>query len=150
MMADPIADPVADPMADPMVDRSPSYWPAGTHLLADLFGVPAALLRVAGAIEQTILDSATAAGAHVLSSHFHSFDSSDGVTGVVVLAESHISIHTWPEHGFAAVDIFMCGTAQPQTALDVICAAFKPVACDVRSIRRGLASDVIGPASVIA
>lgn len=130
---------MAEGMADRQADKLQAHWPAGTHLLADLFGVPAALLRVAHAIEQTIRDSATAAGAQILSSHFHSFDSSHGVTGVVLLAESHISIHTWPEHGFAAVDIFMCGTAQPQTALDVIRAAFQPTSCEVRSIPRGLA-----------
>lgn len=131
-------------------DRLPLHLPVGTHLLADLYGVPAALLRMAGSIEQTILASATAAGAHILSSHFHSFDSSQGVTGVVVLAESHISIHTWPEYGFAAVDIFMCGSAQPQTALDVIHAAFKPACCNVRSVARGPAIDIIQPLPVVA
>jgi S-adenosylmethionine decarboxylase len=56
---------------------------------------------------------------------------------VLLLAESHISIHTWPEHGFAAADIFMCGDAQPQRALDVIDAAFAPRSRSVQTILRG-------------
>ncbi len=130
-----------------MADRLPPHLPSGLHLLADLHGVPAALLRGVDAIEQTILDSAIAAGARILSSHFHSFDGNAGVTGVVVLAESHISIHTWPEYGFAAVDIFMCGAARPQVALDLICAAFGPASCAVRSVARGPAGDAVGAAS---
>lgn len=129
-----------------MTQRLPAHLPTGVHLLADLHGVPAALLRATAVIEQTLLDAAIAAGARILSSHFHSFDSSQGVTGVVVLAESHISIHTWPEHGFAAVDIFMCGAARPQIALDLICAAFAPASCDVRSVARGPAADAMEPA----
>jgi S-adenosylmethionine decarboxylase len=58
--------------------------------------------------------------ARVLFSHFHAFGEGQGVTGVVLLAESHITIHTWPECGFAAADIFMCGSAQPELALALI------------------------------
>jgi len=76
-----------------------------------------------------------------LHSHFHSFDAGKGVTGVVLLAESHISIHTWPEFGFAAADIFMCGTAQVHFALDVIKQALSPTSCDVQTIARGYNSD---------
>ncbi|MEG1118521.1 MAG: adenosylmethionine decarboxylase, partial [Janthinobacterium sp.] len=56
--------------------------------------------------------------------------------GVVLLAESHISIHTWPECGFAAVDIFMCGAAQPQLALDIIQDALQATHCQLQSVRR--------------
>jgi S-adenosylmethionine decarboxylase len=73
-----------------------------------------------------------------LSSHFHAFGSEAGVTGVVLLAESHISIHTWPEFGFAAVDIFMCGQAEPQRALDVMQGAFEPKTSSVKSLARGV------------
>jgi S-adenosylmethionine decarboxylase len=59
------------------------------------------------------------------------------VTGVVLLAESHISIHTWPETGFAAVDIFMCGRAVPGRALECIREGLAPSAVDVRDIARG-------------
>ena len=61
-----------------------------------------------------------------------------GVTGVVLLAESHISIHTWPEDGFAAVDIFMCGASQPETALEVMRRALQPQHCQLNTIRRAL------------
>jgi S-adenosylmethionine decarboxylase len=61
------------------------------------------------------------------------------VTGVLLLAESHISIHTWPEAGFAAVDIFMCGAARPQLVLERIEAALRPLTKQVRTVERGLA-----------
>jgi len=80
---------------------------------------------------------AEAAGARILHSHFHSFGEAMGVTGVVLLAESHISIHTWPEYGFAAADIFMCGEAQPKLALAIIERAFKSASCIVQTIARG-------------
>ncbi len=111
--------------------------PAGTHLLADLYGVNAALLVACADIDALLRAAAEAAGARILHSHFHSFGQSQGVTGVLLLAESHISIHTWPEYGFAAADIFMCGDAQPRLALDVIESAFRPASSIVQTIARG-------------
>ena len=61
-----------------------------------------------------------------------------GVSGVVVLAESHISIHTWPERDFAAVDIFMCGACDPHHSIPVLQAAFKPSRVSLDEQRRGL------------
>lgn len=116
---------------------STAHRPAGIHLLADLAGVDAALLVDADAIDALLRTAAVAAGARILHSHFHTFGPGAGVTGVLLLAESHISIHTWPEHGFAAADIFMCGDAQPQRALDVIDAAFRPATRAVQTIARG-------------
>ena len=60
-----------------------------------------------------------------------------GVSGVAVLAESHISIHTWPEHRYAAVDVFMCGKARPQVCIDVMREAFEPERCVVQEFARG-------------
>lgn len=114
-----------------------AYQPTGLHLLADLYGVAAETLSQPGIIENLLLQSAQTAGAQILYSHFHTFGPGKGVTGVVLLAESHISIHTWPEFGFAAADIFMCGTAQPQRALDVIELALQPASCAVQTIARG-------------
>ena len=111
--------------------------PAGTHLLADFYGVDPALLVSSDAIDSLLRSGAEAAGARILHSHFHSFGNAQGVTGVVLLAESHISIHTWPEYGFAAADIFMCGDAQPKLALDVIAHALKPASSVVQTIARG-------------
>ena len=81
---------------------STPHRPAGIHLLADLAGIDALLLTDADAIDALLREAALAAGARILHSHFHTFGPGLGVTGVLLLAESHISIHTWPEHGFAA------------------------------------------------
>ena len=111
----------------------------GAHLLADLHGVARRLLCDAAALEALLVDAAAAAGAQVLFAHFHGFGDGGGVTGVLLLAESHISIHTWPEHSFAAVDIFMCGGALPERALQVIEQGLDAAGCVRRSVPRGIA-----------
>ncbi|QYF94153.1 adenosylmethionine decarboxylase [Massilia sp. PAMC28688] len=116
-----------------------AHRPAGTHLLADFYGVDPARLVAANDIDALLRAGALAAGARILHSHFHSFGESQGVTGVVLLAESHISIHTWPEYGFAAADIFMCGDAQPRLALELIERVLKPASSIVQHIARGRA-----------
>lgn len=116
---------------------SGAHRPAGIHLLADLAGIDAALLADPDAIDALLREAALAAGARILHSHFHSFGTGMGVTGVLLLAESHISIHTWPEHGFAAADIFMCGAAQPQLALEVIEDALAPASRSLKTVARG-------------
>jgi S-adenosylmethionine decarboxylase len=112
------------------------HLPAGSHLLADLSGIEASRLGDCDELEALLRSAAAAAGARVLHSHFHGFGDGYGVTGVVLLAESHISIHTWPEDGFAAVDIFMCGASRPQTALELIQAALAPQHCQLNTVRR--------------
>ncbi|MEO7578751.1 MAG: adenosylmethionine decarboxylase [Massilia sp.] len=114
-----------------------AHRPAGIHLLADFYGVDAALLLSPPELDALLRAGAEAAGARILHSHFHTFGEGLGVTGVVLLAESHISIHTWPECGFAAADIFMCGAAQPQRALDVIEHALQPRSRIIQTIGRG-------------
>ncbi|MBW4035088.1 MULTISPECIES: adenosylmethionine decarboxylase [Acidiphilium] len=109
---------------------------AGTHLLIDLWG--ASNLDDPALIDVTLRNGALAAGATILHSHFHHFTPNGGVSGVVVLAESHISIHTWPERGFAAVDIFMCGECDPYKAIDFLRATFSPSDVQVGEQRRGL------------
>jgi S-adenosylmethionine decarboxylase len=96
----------------------------GRHLLADFSQATALDDRVL--IEQSLRAAAAAAGAHLLRIELHEFGAGKGVTGVALLAESHISIHTWPELGYAALDIFMCGSADPQQALVVLEQYFKP------------------------
>ena len=66
------------------------------------------------------------------------FEPNGGISGVAVLSESHISCHTWPEKGFAAFDVFMCGDAQPELAVPVLEAAFKPKRVVVEEIKRGI------------
>jgi S-adenosylmethionine decarboxylase len=110
--------------------------PSGTHVLADLSGIAAEKLSSCAQLESLLRAAAEAAHAHVLFSHFHGFGEGLGVTGVVLLAESHISIHTWPECGFAAADIFMCGSAQPELALALIKDALQPSISQVSAMRR--------------
>lgn len=110
--------------------------PVGIHVLADLSGIDAEKLCSCAALEQLLRDAAEAADARVLHSHFHGFGEGQGVTGVVLLAESHISIHTWPECGFVAADIFMCGNAKPELALAIIEAALAPASRQINTVRR--------------
>ena len=107
----------------------------GTHLLIDLWGGTS--LDDTAHIEQALLRSAAACGAKVLGINLHSFGEKSGVTGVALLAESHISIHTWPETKFAALDVFMCGTCDPHRALPVLREFFSPEQMKVSEIRRG-------------
>lgn len=109
----------------------------GRHVLADLRGVAPDLLADAQALERHMTAAARAAGAQVLSAHFHRFGEGGGVTGVIMLSESHISIHSWPEHGFAALDVFMCGAARPELALDFLRSALAPESCRVTTVARG-------------
>ncbi|MBS0966924.1 adenosylmethionine decarboxylase [Acetobacter okinawensis] len=108
---------------------------AGTHLLVDMWG--ATNLDNPAKIDSTLCEAALAAGATILHSHFHHFTPNGGVSGVVVLAESHISIHTWPERNFAAVDIFMCGACDPHLAIPVMQRLFQAEKLDVSEERRG-------------
>jgi S-adenosylmethionine decarboxylase len=108
---------------------------AGTHLLVDLWG--ASRLDDPHHIDAALREAAEAAGATILHSHFHHFSPNGGVSGVVVLAESHVSIHTWPERGFAAVDLFMCGACDPYLSVPVLRRAFTPDSVRLDERRRG-------------
>ena len=109
---------------------------AGTHLIIDL--IDAERLDDPEFIETSLIRAAEAANATVLSSDFHIFTPNNGVSGVIVLAESHISIHTWPEKKFAAVDVFMCGNALPMNTINVLKQAFAPKSISLQEIKRGL------------
>ena len=109
---------------------------AGTHLLLDFWG--ASNLTDPSSIDAVLRAAAEAAKATVLHSHFHHFGPDGGVSGVLVLAESHISIHTWPERAFAAIDIFMCGSCNPYESVPVLKAAFRPGSVLLAEQRRGL------------
>jgi S-adenosylmethionine decarboxylase len=109
---------------------------AGTHLLIDLWG--ATNLCDPDHIDRALREAAEAAGATILHSHFHHFSPNGGVSGVLVLAESHISIHTWPERDFAAIDIFMCGACNPYHGMTALKAAFRPASINLGEQRRGL------------
>lgn len=113
------------------------FLPRGRHLLADLHGVAPDRLTDPAAIETLLRAAAAAAGSTPVGGHFHPFGPGLGVTGVLLLKESHISIHTWPEHGFAAVDVFMCGDARPERAVEVIQAALAAASVSLREVARG-------------
>ena len=89
-------------------------------------------------IHNTLKKIAKACDAQILHIHLHSFDENQGITGVIVLAESHINIHTWPEVGFAALDIFMCGRTNPVASIPVLETAFKPQRMEVQTVTRGI------------
>jgi len=80
----------------------------GKHLILEFYGCTPEALNDKEKIETILVDAAVNAGAEVIHPFFHQF-SPHGVSGVVVIAESHLSIHTWPEYGYAAVDVFVCG-----------------------------------------
>ena len=108
---------------------------AGTHLIIDLIG--AHHLDDIDLIDRTLRECVKTAGATLLHIHLHHFTPNSGVSGVAVLAESHISIHTWPERGYAALDVFMCGDARPDLCLDVLKRAFRPRKTRVSEHLRG-------------
>lgn len=87
--------------------------PLGKHLILECYGCDVTLLKDAASLEDVFKQAALYANATVLHSYFHKFDRGEGVTGVVALSESHISVHTWPEHEYMAIDIFMCGECDP-------------------------------------
>lgn len=119
-----------------------SYTP-GKHLLLDLY--QASHLNDKRVIEKALLEAAQACNAKVLQKNFHIFGEEQGITGMLLLAESHISIHTWPESHFAAVDIFMCGNCNPALAIAPIKKYLCPKRVDLREFDRGRA--LIKPSS---
>ncbi len=107
---------------------------AGTHLIIEV--VDGHGLDDEARIQQAFRDCVTDCGATLLHIHTHKF-SPQGVSGVAVLAESHISVHTWPEIGYGAFDVFMCGDAEPWRAVDVLKRAFGTDDVRVRELLRG-------------
>ncbi|MEM6490243.1 MAG: adenosylmethionine decarboxylase [Pseudomonadota bacterium] len=107
---------------------------AGTHLIIEV--VDGSGLDDEARIQRALADCVEACGATLLHIHTHKF-SPQGVSGVAVLAESHISVHTWPEIGYGAFDVFMCGDAEPWQAVDVLRAAFGAGDVLVKELRRG-------------
>jgi S-adenosylmethionine decarboxylase len=129
--------PSVDPRTDcPYYVEKDGLRYAGTHLLFDMWG--ARHLDDIKGVEAILREAVAAAGATLLRMDLHSFGPGAGVTGVAILAESHISIHTWPETGFAALDIFMCGRADPYKSVAVIKERFRPTSTQLNEHRRGV------------
>ena len=108
---------------------------AGVHLIIDLYD--AERLDDLDHIEAALRRCVDAAGATLLHIHLHHFEPNGGISGVAVLAESHISIHSWPENGYAALDVFMCGNASPDACVPVLREAFNPKRIAVSEVLRG-------------
>ena len=109
---------------------------AGRHLLLDMWG--AKHLGDEVVIERAMRQAAIASGATTLHVHLKKFGEEGGGSGVLVLAESHISIHTWPERGYAAFDVFTCGNCDPYQAVKVLRSAFTPNHVQLAEQKRGL------------
>jgi len=108
---------------------------AGAHLIVDVYG--GERLDDIAHIDATLRRCVEVAGATLLGVHLHHFEDNSGISGVAVLAESHISIHSWPEHSYAALDIFMCGDTTPEACVEVLREAFSPDHVAVSEFLRG-------------
>lgn len=115
----------------------------GVHLLIECLGCDRAVLDDALALEQALRAAADAIGATVVGAMFHRF-APQGVTGVLLLAESHVSVHSWPEQGYAAVDLFTCGARDPAGAVPALVRAVRAERVSVMRVERGEAAGSAG------
>ncbi len=112
----------------------------GTHLLLELKKCKKNILGDLNFVETALLDAAVEAKATIVEYKFHEFNPF-GISGMVIIAESHLSIHTWPEYDYAAVDIFTCGNLiKPQEAAEFLIKRFKSLEPQIMEIKRGLIS----------
>ena len=110
----------------------------GRHLIIELKGCPAELLDDLPFIEDTMVHAAESTGVTIVGKTFHKF-APQGVTGVVAIAESHLCIHTWPEYGYAAADVFTCGEGfDPNDAADFIADKLGAQHCERTELTRGV------------
>jgi len=109
----------------------------GRHVLAEFHGCPFELLNDMKKVEKIMVNAALEAGAEIREIVFHKF-SPQGVSGVVVISESHLAIHTWPELGYAAVDVFTCGErVNPWDACKYLVDHFRAQDMEAKEIERG-------------
>ncbi len=108
----------------------------GKHYLAEYFGCDESVINDRSAVENIMMEAARIAGVTIIKPFFHEF-SPHGISGVVVIAESHFAVHTWPEHSYAAVDMFSCGDFNSEDALRYIETAVSAERCTVSLVERG-------------
>lgn len=114
----------------------------GRHILAEIYGCSFEFLNDVEKVEETMINAALEAGAEIREFVFHKF-SPQGVSGVVVISESHLAIHTWPELGYAAVDVFTCGDhVNPWDACNYLVEHFKATSMNATEIKRGLIEEM--------
>ena len=120
-----------------MSDRSRTVPRRGRHWLIEYHGCNPRTLGDPESVGKLLRGAAEAAGAAVVSESFRRF-SPQGVSGVVLIEESHLSIHTWPEEGYAAVDVYTCGDCDPERAHQVLLAGLEAARSELMQIERGL------------
>jgi S-adenosylmethionine decarboxylase len=114
----------------------------GKHYLVELYGCDPELISYRDKVEAVLLEAARIAKAHIVKYDFHNF-SPTGVSGMIIISESHFSIHTWPEHSYAAVDIFTCSeTVNERAAIDYMSRSFKAKRIEVCELRRGVLAEI--------
>ncbi|RMG57470.1 MAG: adenosylmethionine decarboxylase [Deltaproteobacteria bacterium] len=119
----------------------------GRHILLELSGCPYALLNDVEYVRKSLLEAAERAQVTIISDSFNMFNP-HGVSGMVIIAESHISIHTWPEYGYAAIDVFTCGdSALPERAVEYLVEAFQPEEYTTYVVKRGILREEIPQAA---
>lgn len=113
----------------------------GRHLVAEFYGCDTEKLNTEAVIKQAMFDAAQAVKATIVGSVFHRFDP-QGVSGTIVISESHLSIHTWPENGYAAVDIYTCGGLDPWSGIDDLGIQLGAKSRRVQETVRGIFEDI--------
>jgi S-adenosylmethionine decarboxylase len=108
----------------------------GTHLILDFEGCDMEILKDVRKIRMAMITAAKKANATIVKKGFHKFEPF-GVSGMIIIAESHLSIHTWPEYCYAAVDIFACGTIDVNAAANCLAKRLKSTRCKKRRLKRG-------------
>ena len=110
----------------------------GTHVLVEMFGCDPSTLKDKEFVGKALIRSAEESNAHIVATYFHQFQPY-GVSGAVIIEESHFTIHTWPEHGFAAVDLFYCSEdVDIERAIEVLVEEFKPDSITTFEVKRGV------------
>lgn len=109
----------------------------GHHLLVELYDCDPDTIRGVETVERILLNAATASNASIVSHHFHNF-LPHGVSGAVIIQESHYTVHTWPEHRYAAIDLFYCSNdVIVERAIEVLKREMRPARVDLLLVRRG-------------
>jgi len=114
----------------------------GRHLLVEYYECDPRVLNDCDALRAALEEAAEAVGACIVQSAFHRFNP-HGISGVVVISESHLAVHTWPEYGYAAVDLFTCGTrADPWKAFDLLKQRLRSGRARGRELKRGILKEM--------
>jgi S-adenosylmethionine decarboxylase len=121
----------------------------GRHLLLELYDCSSEVLNSLESVKRAMVEAAKRAEATIIDVVFHEFNPF-GISGVVVIAESHLSIHTWPEHRYAAVDIFSCGeTLKPAEAASYLVEQFGASRASCVEVKRGVFAGMAGLANKV-